>query len=110
MSAAEMLLKKIEGLSPDYMAQVYAFIDQLTHAAPSVEDAFKENGACTPETSDHEVRCPLNAENPPFNAVTLAAMKEGDAMMRGEIPVKWHRPKGRSREDILESIREAMDD
>ena len=25
-----------------------------------------------------------------FNAETIAAFKEGDAMLRGEIPAKWH--------------------
>jgi hypothetical protein len=32
--------------------------------------------------------CPLHAENPPFNAVTLAAFEEAKAIMRGEIPAK----------------------
>ncbi|GHV76872.1 hypothetical protein AGMMS49942_16930 [Spirochaetia bacterium] len=44
------------------------------------------------------------------NAETLAAKAECDAIMRGDIPVKWHRPKSNSREDILASIREAMED
>jgi len=25
-----------------------------------------------------------------FNAETIAAIEEGDAMLRGEIPAKWH--------------------
>jgi hypothetical protein len=32
--------------------------------------------------------CPLHAENPLFNAVTLAAFEEAKAIMRGEIPAK----------------------
>jgi hypothetical protein len=28
----------------------------------------------------------------PYNAVTLAAFEEAKAIMRGEIPVKWHKP------------------
>jgi hypothetical protein len=41
--------------------------------------------------------CPICAENIDpvtgelrFNAETLAAFEEGDAMMRGDIPVKWY--------------------
>jgi hypothetical protein len=34
MSQTELLLKKVEGLSPAYMAQIFDFIDQLTHKAP----------------------------------------------------------------------------
>ena len=32
--------------------------------------------------------CPLHAENPAFNEVTLAAFEEAKAIMRGEIPAK----------------------
>jgi hypothetical protein len=32
--------------------------------------------------------CPLHAENPPLNAVTLAAFEEAKAIMRGEVPAK----------------------
>ena len=34
-----------------------------------------------------------NAENGElhFNAETIAAFKEGEAMLRGEIPAKWHK-------------------
>ncbi|GHT74457.1 hypothetical protein FACS1894124_4370 [Spirochaetia bacterium] len=34
MSNAELLLKKVEGLSPEYMATIFDFIDQLKHKAP----------------------------------------------------------------------------
>jgi hypothetical protein len=34
--------------------------------------------------------CPICAKNPPFNAVTIAAIREGEAMLRGEIPTKWY--------------------
>ena len=37
MSQTELLLKEVEGLSPDYMAQVFDFINQLKHKAPPVE-------------------------------------------------------------------------
>ena len=41
--------------------------------------------------------CPLCAqyydpatESPPYNAETMAAIAEGDAMLRGELPAVWH--------------------
>jgi hypothetical protein len=41
--------------------------------------------------------CPLCAKyydpktgQPPYNAETMAAIAEGDAMLRGEIPAVWH--------------------
>jgi len=39
----------------------------------------------------HGEDCPLHAENPPFNAKVLAAIAEGDAIMRGDIPTKWYK-------------------
>ena len=30
--------------------------------------------------------------NPPFNAKVRAAIEEGEAMMRGDIPGRWHKP------------------
>jgi len=43
--------------------------------------------------------CPICAQNRNsetgelrFNAKALAAIAEGEAMMRGDIPVKWHKP------------------
>jgi len=32
----------------------------------------------------------LHATNPPFNAVTLAAMQEARDIASGKIPGKWH--------------------
>jgi hypothetical protein len=37
MSDAELLLKKVAGLPPDYMTTIFDFIDQLTHKAPPVK-------------------------------------------------------------------------
>jgi hypothetical protein len=37
MSDTELLLKEIEGLPPDYVAQIFDFVDQLKHTAPLVE-------------------------------------------------------------------------
>jgi len=33
--------------------------------------------------------CPVYAENPPFNAETLAAFKEAKDIAEGRVPVKW---------------------
>jgi ABC-type branched-subunit amino acid transport system ATPase component len=37
MSNTELLLKKVEGLPPSYMTQIFDFIDQLKNKAPPVE-------------------------------------------------------------------------
>ena len=54
-------------------------------------------------THTHEIgidaECPICAKlrdpvtgNPPFNEKVKAAIEEGEAMMRGDIPGKWHKP------------------
>ena len=47
----------------------------------------------------HTHPCPICAAhidpvtgNPRYNAETLAAFEEAKAIMRGEIPVEWHKP------------------
>jgi len=44
--------------------------------------------------------CPLHAENPPFNAVTLAAMQEAEDIISGKIPGKWYHSIEEAREDL----------
>ena len=46
-----------------------------------------------PETVEDCIHedCPLHAANPPFNAVTLAAMQEAKDIASGKIPGKWHK-------------------
>ncbi|MDR2597872.1 MAG: hypothetical protein LBC76_11210 [Treponema sp.] len=44
--------------------------------------------------------CPLHAENPPFNAVTLAAMQEAKDIADGKIPGKWYHSLEEAREDL----------
>jgi hypothetical protein len=44
--------------------------------------------------------CPLHAENPPFNAKSLAAMAEARAIMRGDIPAKWYTSLDEARKDL----------
>jgi hypothetical protein len=50
---------------------------------------------------DFEGECPLCAESHTPNAETAAAIREGRAMMRGEIPAK----RFNSLEDLLEDLR-----
>jgi len=45
--------------------------------------------------------CPICAQNPPFNSVTLAAMREARDMASGKIPGKWYS----SIEDIKQELR-----
>jgi len=44
--------------------------------------------------------CPLHAENPPFNAVTLAAMQEAKDIASGKIPGKWYNSLEEARKDL----------
>jgi hypothetical protein len=48
----------------------------------------------------HGDSCPLHAENPPFNAVTLAAMQEARDMMSGKTPTEWYHSIEEAREDF----------
>jgi len=59
--------------------------------------------AVKPETTldigiDRE--CPICAQNPPFNAVTLAAMQEARDIAGGKIPGKWYNSLEEAREDL----------
>ncbi|GHV25187.1 hypothetical protein AGMMS4952_02330 [Spirochaetia bacterium] len=45
MSQTELLLKEVAELSPDYMAQVFDFINQLKYKAPPAEKAAVPMGS-----------------------------------------------------------------
>ncbi|GHU48953.1 hypothetical protein FACS1894200_06910 [Spirochaetia bacterium] len=45
MSQTELLLKEVEGLSTDYMAQIFDFINQLKHRTPPAEKAAVPMGS-----------------------------------------------------------------
>jgi len=45
--------------------------------------------------------CPLLAENPPFSAKALAAMKEAKDLAEGKIPGKWYH----SIDDLQEALK-----
>jgi hypothetical protein len=75
MSQTELLLKEIEELPSDYVDEVIDFVGYLKHKASQSKD-----------------ECPLCAKyqhNP--NEETIAAIEEGRAMMRGEIPANRYK-------------------
>jgi hypothetical protein len=75
MSQAELLLKEIEELPADYVDEVIDFVGYLKHKASQTQDV-----------------CPLCAKYKHIpNAETIAAIEEGRAMMRGEIPANRYK-------------------
>ena len=40
------------------------------------------------------------AKNPPFNATVKAAIAEGEAIFKGELPAKWYRSLDEARKDL----------
>ena len=81
MSNAELLIEEIKTLPDDYAAEVLDFVGYLK------EKAVKRQEGC-PICAKY--RDPITGE-PRFNAETIAAFEEGDAMLRGEIPATWHK-------------------
>jgi len=60
--------------------------------APDISDK-----SSVAETAPYD--CPICAQNrdpitgnPRFSAKVITAIAEGEAMMRGDIPAKWHKP------------------
>jgi len=80
MSNAELLIEEIKTLPEDYAAEVLDFVGYLK------EKAVRRQEGC-PICAAH--RDPVTG-NPRYNAETIAAFEEGDAMLRGEIPTKWY--------------------
>jgi hypothetical protein len=52
------------------------------------------------ETCIYGENCPLHTENPPFNAVTLAAMQEAKDIADGKIPGKWYTSIDEAKDDL----------
>jgi hypothetical protein len=44
--------------------------------------------------------CPLETEDPPFNAVTLAAMQEARDIANGKVPGQWYHSIEKMRKDL----------
>ena len=87
MSDAELLIEEIKTLPVSRVAEVLDFVEFIKR---------KEAESATDRRSDAS-ECPICAKHCDpvtgelrFNAETIAAFEEGDAMLRGEIPVKWH--------------------
>ena len=96
MTTAELLVEEIKTLPDDYIVEAMDFVGYLkvkaakchAESADALDDeSWFENGG----------ECPICAKrrdpvmgNPRYNAETVAAFREGDAMLRGEIPANWH--------------------
>jgi hypothetical protein len=48
-------------------------------------------------------------QNPPFNAVTLAAMREAEDIATGKIQVEWQRPPA-AKEELKAQIRKMVEE
>jgi len=75
MLDTEWLIKEIKNLPDDYAAEVLDFVGYLK------EKAAKRQGQQYRDARDGE---------PLLNEETRAAIAEGKAMLRGEIPAKWY--------------------
>jgi len=98
MSIAELLIKEIKTLPENRMAQVLDFVEFIKQKED--EKATDENTDTSwfeKGSDDKSAGCPICAKHrdpvtgePRFNAETIAAFEEGDAMLRGDIPAKWY--------------------
>jgi hypothetical protein len=97
MSNAELLIEEIKTLSAGRVAEVLDFVEFI-----------KQKDTCNAEKADSDDECPICAKHRDpetgelhFNAETVAAIEEGRAMMRGEIPAqRFH-----SLEELLADLR-----
>jgi len=91
MPVVELLIKEIKTLPEGRMAEVLDFVESIKRKEArkdeNTDDSWFEKGEGCPICAKH--RDPVTG-NPLFNAETIAAFEEGDAMMRGEIPAKWY--------------------
>jgi len=87
MSNADLLIEEIKTLPEKYTEEVLDFVGYLKEKeAKYGDDSWFEKGEGCPICAKY--RDPVTGEER-FNAETIAAFEEGDAMMRGEIPTKW---------------------
>ena len=85
MSDAELLIEAIKTLPERYTTEVLDFVGYLKEKATKGQADLQSDGC--PICAKH--RDPVTGE-PLYNAETIAAFEEGDAMLRGEIPAQWH--------------------
>jgi hypothetical protein len=96
MPVAELLIEEIKTLPANRMAQVLDFVKHLKE--DDADDSLRETGEGCPICAAH--RDPVTGEER-FNAETIAAIEEGDAMLRGEIPAKWYNSADEMWEDLM---------
>ena len=88
MSDAKLLIKEIKTLPANRVAEVLDFVEFIKQKEDGNADtSWFEKGDECPICAKH--RDPKTGELR-FNAETIAAFEEGDAMLRGEKPAKWH--------------------
>jgi hypothetical protein len=88
MTDAELLIKEIKTLPSNRIAEVLDFVEFIKQKeAQSAGDSWFEKGGECPICAKH--RDPETGELR-FNEETIAAFEEGDAMLRGEKPARWH--------------------
>jgi len=105
MSDAELLIEEIRTLPAGRVAEVLDFVEfikqkETRNAAEKADsdDSWFERGEECPICAKH--RDPKTGELR-FNAETVAAIREGRAMMRGEIPAQ----RFKSLEELLADLR-----
>ena len=93
MSNAELLIEKINTLPESCVSEVLDFVEFIKQketekaADENSDTSWFERGEECPICANH--RDPVTGELR-FNAETIAALEEGDAMLSGEKPAKWH--------------------
>jgi hypothetical protein len=97
MSIAEQLIEEIKTLPQNRMIEVLDFVGYLKQREAERRKPTPGELAAADAALAAGEPCPLCAgyydpetEDPPFNAETVAAIEEGRAMMRGEIPSKLY--------------------
>jgi len=92
MTTAELLIDEIRTLSSRRVDEVLAFVHKIKRdeagavvCAENHDDSWFENGGECPICAKY--RDPLTGESP-CNAETVAAIEDGEAILRGEIPAK----------------------
>ena len=69
--------------------------------APTKKSTAQRSAVADDDGLDYEGECPIcAAHNYMPNAETIAAIEEGRAMMRGEIPTKWYTSTDEMFEDL----------
>ena len=95
MANAELIYEEVKTLPEDYTVRVLDFVKhikqekdrkaEIDKLAEEAGDSWFERGEPCPVCA--KLRDPVTG-NPRYNAETVAAIEEGKAMMRGEIPAK----------------------